>query len=361
MSQKAMKSRSFTIGLTAAVAMIAVGVAPAVGAQAAPTSTSGAVTSSGIVDIPDHKQRADLSGITKVGDKLIIVNDRTPNKDVGQAVFTAPTDFGNGATLKPLESLPNLNVQKLEGVTTTPSGDYVFATTAFDRGDQPDFNVLMGWPANDPAKAQILGSEDGAAATSGKLRSQLVKTLGTPFVKVEGIAASKDKLFLGVREQGPDFKQAEYVMKIVTVDYSVTGGKFELGKMDPNVWKMAPPNSSDLKAPLGLSDLAFDAKQDRLLMTTSYEKRGAEPENVAGYLWQLPLANLETGKPANLVAKDSGAPLEFTHKPEGVVSVPGKGVMVLHDDDERLTTVQAPDGPRTRSLFEAAYDFVAVK
>ncbi|MGA9146355.1 MAG: hypothetical protein WBZ04_02235, partial [Candidatus Nanopelagicales bacterium] len=85
MSQKAMKSRSFKIGLTAAVAMIAVGVAPAVGAQAAPTSASGAVTSSGIVDIPDHKQRADLSGITRVGDKLVMVNDRTPNKDVGQA------------------------------------------------------------------------------------------------------------------------------------------------------------------------------------------------------------------------------------------------------------------------------------
>lgn len=364
MTYKPKKPRTLGVGVVSVAAIVALGLAPAAVASQ-PTdgcpAATGSVTSSGIVDIPDQKQRADLSGITRVGDKLLIVNDRTPNKDVGQAVYTTSTDIKNGTTLTPMTSLPDVNVQKLEGITTSPDGDYVFATTAFDRGDQPEFNVLMAWPANDPAKAQILGSDDAAATTSGKLRAELVKTLGTPFVKIEGIAASKDKLYLGVREQGPDFKQAAYVIKIVTVDYSVVGGELKLGSVDPTVWKMAPPNSADMKAPLGLSDLAFDAKQDRLLMTTSYEKRGAEPENVAGYLWELPVANLATGQPAELVTKDSGDPLMFTHKPEGVVQVPGKGVMVLHDDDERLTTVAAPEGPRARQLFEAAYDFVTVR
>ena len=86
--------------------------------QAAATSAS--VTSAGIVDIPDHAQRADLSGVTGVGDKLLIVNDRTPNKDVGQAVYTAPTDFRMAPTLTPMTGLPNIDVQKLEGITTTP-------------------------------------------------------------------------------------------------------------------------------------------------------------------------------------------------------------------------------------------------
>ena len=362
MNQKTTKSRAVKIGLTAAVAVIAVGVAPAVAAgpsQAAATSAS--VTSAGIVDIPDHAQRADLSGVTRVGDKLLIVNDRTPNKDVGQAVYTAPTDFKNGTTLTPMTGLPNIDVQKLEGITTTPSGDYVVATTAFDRGDQPAFNVLMAWPANDPSKAQILGSDQGAGGTSGKLRTELVKALGTPFIKIEGVAVSTDKIYLGVREQGPDFKQSTYVTKIVSVDYSVTDGAIKLGKVDPDVWKMSPSNSAGLKAPLGLSDLTFDAKQNRLLMTTSYEKRGVEPENVAGHLWELPVENISKDKPAEVVTTSTGSPLTFTHKPEGVVTVPGKGVMVLHDDDERLTTVEAPQGPRARALYEAAYDFVTIK
>ena len=56
----------------------------------------------------------------------------------------------------------------------------------------------------------------------------------------------------------------------------------------------------------------------------------------------LPVENISKDKPAEVVTTSTGSPLTFTHKPEGVVTVPGKGVMVLHDDDERLTTVEAP-------------------
>ena len=150
-------------------------------------------------------------------------------------------------------------------------------------------------------------------------------------------------------------QQSTYVTKIVTVDYSVTDGAIKLGKVDPDVWKMSPSNSAGLKAPLGLvgpyvrrqAESPADDNQLRSAVSSRRERCRTPVE--------LPVENISKDKPAEVVTTSTGSPLTFTHKPEGVV-VPGKGVMVLHDDDERLTTVEAPQSPRTpaRSFISSA-------
>ena len=66
----------------------------------------------------------------------------------------------------------------------------------------------------------------------------------------------------------------------------MTDGAIKLwSKVDPDVWKMSPSNSAGLKALLGLSDLTFDAKQNRLLDDNQLREARCRAENAAGHLW----------------------------------------------------------------------------
>ncbi|MFN8126162.1 MAG: hypothetical protein U0R64_06620 [Candidatus Nanopelagicales bacterium] len=354
---------STKIRLAIATAACAV-VAGTVAAPAMAATTEGTITRSGVVTTTGIHKEAELSGLTRAAGETLVVNDKTGKNaagkaDVATAVLSLPSGVNDRAQAQPLTQLPDLDVQKLEGITTSPDGKTVFAISAFDRAT-PSFNVLMAWPAGDPSAAQVVG---GDAVSSQKLRAGIDKALGSPgFFKIEAVTATDSQLLLGVREIGPDYKSAAYTVTILAVDYRVAAdGTVKLGDAVTKEWTMSAAQSKDLpKAPIGLSDLALSADGRSLVMTTSYETSAQTPDAVAGYLWQLDLSALRSGVDATLVRTEAGKPLTFTHKAEGVLPE-GGSVIVLHDDDKRATTVTTEGTERVRTMDEAPFDVVTMR
>lgn len=340
-------------------------VAPAF---AAPTAPPSEIASSGVIRSDAPIEVSQLSGATKVGDKLLVVNDVTPNKDLGQAVLSLPTRFQNGFTAQPMTELPKIDVQKLEAITTSPDGKTVMAMTAFDRYSEDRkadaFNVLVSWPADDPSKASVVGSDTRNPQASLELRNQLAAAMpASKFFKIEGLAATPDKLLFGVRETGKEtYKDSKYGVDIVSIGYSYVDGKLKLNGPATKQWSMSADQKKDLKhKDIGVSDLAYSKTTDKVTMTTSGEF-AETPDGVTGYLWTIPVSELRPGGKAELATTETGAALQFTHKPEGVVPLSNDETLVIHDDDRRRTNVIAPFGElRERQMAESAFDIVRLK
>ncbi len=110
---------------------------------------------------------------------------------------------------------------------------------------------------------------------------------------------------------------------------------------------------------VGLSSLEYDPFQDRLYILTSYELEETD-EGLGGFLWMLPLEDLDAGGPPRLVLRGDGRPLTFAHKSEGLAVIDEKHVFVVHDDDRVVgrDKVENSETQFHRFPYQAAYTIV---
>jgi hypothetical protein len=279
----------------------------------------------------------------------LVMKNNTPDSTVAPA-------YPTGALFK--------KAQKYEDFGLTPDGRYTLLVTGFDRvkpgsGDWDGFNSLLYWPTNDVAKAKVL-SPNGSDSTSVGYRNKLARLLaserfpdGPPYFKVEGIAATGDKIYWGIREEGNTYEDFRYVAKIISVSYQQVGDALQLGDdftLEANIDLAALQPT--LAKPLGLSCIEYDPYRSIFWLLTSYENG----EQSTGYLWTASLEELRRHQ-LRLMTTADGQPLRFAHKPEDLTLIDRHTLFILHDDDRVLTTVNG----RLRQPQQTAYSVVGVR
>jgi hypothetical protein len=173
---------------------------------------------------------------------------------------------------------------------------------------------------------------------------------GMPYFKIEGLAATSNRLYFGVREEGKKFDDFKYKVKLIAVDYVINSGMVELQDnfrvfSDINI-NAVPPY---FKQPMGISSIEYDHFNNRFLILTSFENEG----RIGGFLWSATEKDLESNK-LTLVRDGRGNPVSFSNKSEDLAIINKKKIIVIHDDDRFLPVV----GGHTREPHQAAYSVV---
>lgn len=306
----------------------------------------------------------EASAILYDGNKFFLANDKDmPDQRTSVFYWTAKKGFADTAQSPAYINTPAFKQgKKWEDFAITPDTRIVFLSTAFDRvkpgaTDWNSYNTILYWQAGNEKDPRVLNANH-TDSTSVFLRDKLAKALasplfpqGMPYFKIEGLAATNDRLFFGIREEGKKFDDFSYKVKIVSVGFHLAkDGLLELGEdykivTDFNVATAAP----SLKQPLGISSIEYDHFNNRFLILTSYESG----ENLDSYLWTATQSDLEKNT-LTLVKDASGNPLHFSHKGEDLAVVSKSRVVIIHDDDRVKTSVNG----QTRQPNQAAYSVV---
>lgn len=306
----------------------------------------------------------EASAVNVQGSEMIVANDKPQQKasfiryslqGPQPAVSDEPPQYLSGGAL----SL----VSKIEGMTATPDGKWVLATTAFDRieagsAQLDPYNVLLAWPAGKPAQAGVVEpSSRGGVTSSLQLRQRLERYLGKPYFKVEGLAALPgNRLLFGVRELGEDHADFEYRVLIVEIGYAVDGeGNIRLGDGFSTLLDFSPAAEYGLPEGLGLSSIEFNPQTRRLFLLTSTENEG----RLGAYLWHIALDDLDAAekplaKPRPVVGSDD-RPVHFDNKAEGMSFIDRDTLIVIHDNDRIV------GGPSGRQPHQAPYDILRIR
>lgn len=308
----------------------------------------------------------EASAILYDGKKLFIANDKDM-PDKRSSVFYWAFKNGFADTTQSVVYLNNpilKNGKKFEDFALTPDGNIVFLNTGFDRikpgtTEWNGYNTIYYWQIGNEKNLHVL-SPKNTDSTSVFLRDKISNVLkssefpqGMPYFKIEGLAATKDKLYFGVREEGKKFDDFKYKTKILTITYRMKYGKIELGDnfkvlSDFNITSLQP----SLKQPMGISSIEYDHFNKRFLILTSFEtgeKRG-------GYLWTATQRDLENNR-MNLVRDAQANPVFFTNKAEDIAIINKNKIIIIHDDDRGMPTVAG----RLRQPNQAAYSIVEFK
>jgi hypothetical protein len=250
---------------------------------------------------------------------------------------------------------------KFEDFAMTPDRKYVFLTTAFDRTkpnstDWDGYNSILYWKNTENITAinpQTIGQDNEPFSMS--LRAKILKTLdnNNPYFKIEGLAVTDNKIYIGIREEGLKYDNFKYKTKIIAANYRIDNERISIdGEFsvlaDIDVATLQP----ELPKNLGLSSIEYDPSRKIFWILTSYE---GDNLLVGGYLWWATEADLKAKK-LNLVRQPSGQPLQFTHKAEDLTLI-GKRLFVIHDDDRHKTKV----GEQTRQPHQTAYSMVELR
>jgi hypothetical protein len=308
----------------------------------------------------------EASAIVYDGRKLLLANDKDM-PDKRSSVFYWPFKNGFADTTQPVHYLENpvlKYAKKYEDFALTPDGKTVFLTTAFDRvkpesSEWNAYNTILYWQVGNENNPVVLRMNN-ADSSSVFLREKFSRALtsaefpaGMPYFKIEGIAATSDQLYFGVREEGKKFDDFKYKIKIITAPYQMRNDTVELGTAfkvlaDIDVASLEPT----LKKPMGLSSIEYDRYNKRFLLLTSFEDSTA----LGGYLWTASQTDLENNK-INLVRDMQGNPLAFTNKSEDIAVINRKKILVIHDDDRTKTMVSG----QVRQPNQAAFSIVEFK
>jgi hypothetical protein len=308
----------------------------------------------------------EASAIVYDGKNLFFANDKDM-PDKRSSVFYWPFIHGFADTAKPAKYLTNgllKKAKKFEDFALTPDGKTIFLTTGFDRvkpgtNEWNGYNTILYWHVGDEDRPHVL-SLNKNDSSSVSLRYKLSVTLrskdfpnGTPYFKIEGLAASNNLLYLGVREEGKTFENFMYKVKILTVPYSIYNGNVTLGEdfkvlADINIKELYP----NLKQPMGISSIEYDHYNNRFIILTSFESGG----KVGGYLWCATRSELENNK-INLITDGNNNPLLFSNKAEDIAIISAKKIIIIHDDDRFKTSVAGA----IRQPHQAAFSIVEFK
>lgn len=316
----------------------------------------------------------EASAVVFADSRIIIASDKPIPGRTRSSVFAfeyAGSEPLQGAPTY-LSAKPFLRAIKYEDMTLTSDAAYVIATTGFDRvkadsADWDGYNTMLLWPVGKPDAVKLIaGTQHAGINSSVGLRKQISRLLpmadyplGAPYFKVEGIAVIPgQKLLLGIREAGADYRNFSYTARIIAAPYSIKDGQLELGDFEL-IYDFDPSAEALIPEDTGLSSIEYDQYHDRLYLLTSFELDESD-EAMGGYLWVLPMDDLRAGKPPSLVMKDSNHPLLFAHKPEGVAVLGDNRVMVVHDDDRTLgrEIVTNPSTQFSKGAHQAAYTLV---
>ena len=319
----------------------------------------------------------ETSAVVYDGTDLIIASDKPiPGENRSPVLAIAYTEgesASDAAAPRYLTASPIVNAIKYEGISITPDGKHIVATTGFDRikddsSEWDSYNTLLMWPVGDPDAATIVSASTKNGVTSSvSLREKFSAALktsqfpeGVPFFKVDGLAVIQgNKLLFGIREIGATFQEFEYVFKIVTVSYEIVSDVLVLADDFELAYEYDPSGRPDVPETVALSGIEFDSHADRFYILTSFEESDTD-EGLGGYLWTLPMADFDAKRPPTLVLKADQSPLSFAHKAEGIAVLSKDRVFVVHDDDRVVgrETVENPETQFSRQRHQASYTVV---
>lgn len=311
----------------------------------------------------------EVSGVVRLGERVILANDKQMPNPGDPAIFTIGLDNQNRLAGQPsyLDSQTLKQADKYEGLTTTLDGKYVIAITAFNKEGTAEnpaadaLNTLLYWPAGAPGDAKIVNeSTRGNVASSRGLRERISKAVGSPYYQIEALTtAPDDRLLIGVRKYGENSKAAVFSFLLLSIPFRIDLQQAVLGDELEVVWRIPADEMAKKLGPahsprpeLGLSGIEFDRyNKDRFYAVTSFEKG----DELGGYLWVLPYEGKQIGQPQPVKQLD-GSAVAFNHKPEGVEVLDHDHVLVVHDDDR--VRVQDPSIGRQREAHEFVYNIV---
>lgn len=300
----------------------------------------------------------EASAAVIVGDRVLVASDKALPQ--GTPLISMRRDGFRllSTSVEPIMAALPRAARKFEGMTRSPDGRQVFASTAFDRHDSKlprfdTFNVLLAWPANEPERAQMIASETRDGITSSlPLRRALQSHLGVPYFKIEGLMALPgNRLIFGVREAGRSHTDFEYRIQFVEALYIVdTQGRISLKPGMRTVLDFKPDASHKLPPGIGLSSVEYESTRNRVYFTTSHETGN----KLGAYLWHIDLADLDAGRAPRIVHDAQGNPLHFDNKAEGMAIIDARHLLIIHDDD-RVT-----GGKHNRQPHQAVYSVVEI-
>lgn len=311
----------------------------------------------------------EVSGVVRLGERVILANDKQMPNPGDPAIFTIGLDNQNRLAGQPsyLDSQTLKQADKYEGLTTTLDGKYVIAITAFNKEGTAEnpaadaLNTLLYWPVGASADAKIVNeSTRGNVASSRDLRERISKAVGSPYYQIEALTtAPDDRLLIGVRKYGENSKAAVFSFLLLSVPFRIDPQQAVLGDELEVVWRIPADEMAKKLGPahsprpeLGLSGIEFDRyNKDRFYAVTSFEKG----DELGGYLWVLPYEGKQIGQPQPVKQLD-GSAVAFNHKPEGVEVLDHDHVLVVHDDDR--VRVQDPSVGRQRQAHEFFYNII---
>lgn len=309
----------------------------------------------------------EASAIAYNGKKLLLANDKDmPGNRSSLFYWAYGNDFAD-TTQQPVYSTNALlkKASKFEDFAQTPDGKYILLSTGFDRvkpgsTDWDNYNTILYWIAGDEDHPKVLtGKGHEQDSTSISLRPIITQALtskdypqGSPYFKIEGLAATNKSLFFGIREEGSTFEKFQYKIKILEAPYTIINNKIVLGGdckviTDINVDSIKPGAET-----IALSSIEYDQFQNRFLILTSYENKG----NIGGYLWAATENDLRNNR-MYTVKDANGKPIHFHNKSEDLAIINKKRIIVIHDDDRETLPVNGV----VRQPYQAAYSIVDFK
>lgn len=329
----------------------------------------------GLRDAAGKPVNAEVSAVVYDGERLILASDKPIPGDDRSAVFAVDLDAEGEPEAESLEYLTQPEIKaatKYEDFALTADGRYVLATTGFDRIAEDShelnaYNHLLIWPLGKPEAVQVVDPDprDGVEG-SLELRAKLDGAIGTPYYKIEGLAAIPGErgdglLLFGVREQGNHYDDFEYVCRVVGAHYRVTAtGNLEFVDELCSLYRFDPGRFDAVRFVCGLSSLEYDPHNARLYLLTSFETEEDGAERIGGYLWVMSLDDFAAGREPQLVENGDGAALEFEHKAEGLAVLDATRLFVAYDNDRNLA-LGSIDERDERHASEAPYTLLTLE
>lgn len=318
---------------------------------------------------------AEVSAVVFDGEQLLMASDK-PIPGAGRSsVFAVDYDQDQGprdSTLRYIDTPAIRGAAKYEDFALTPDGNYIIATTGFDRvaeasAELDAYNSLVLWPKGRPEEAHVVASwHRGEAPSSVALRKHLLQVIGRPYYKIEGLAAvprkdADDLLLFGVREQGEHHADFDYCSDIIAVPYRIDGGELIFTGEFRRAYSFVPHEVERVLHTCGLSSLEYDPYSGDLYILTSFESEDSagNPE-IGGYLWITTLEDLVLGARPHLVTHNDGEPVVFANKAEGLAVVRPDRLLVVFDNDRHLG-LEGDRGRETRTPNEAPYTLMSVQ
>lgn len=337
----------------------------------AKTSLQATITKEGFISCFENGLNAggtaancEASAIVYDGSKLLLANDKDM-PDFRSAIFAYPISSNTFGTTQQPTYINNALLKKgskYEDFARTPDSKYILLSTGFDRvrpGSNvwDNFNTILYWQAGDEAHPKVLTTKGHEGdSTSVSLRSIITAALtsdsfpnGAPYYKIEGLAATGNHLYFGIREEGKTYEQFRYKIKVLSVPYTIQNGIFQIGEQctvaaDININTVKPGTET-----IALSSIEYDPFHKRFLILTSFENGN----QLGGYLWAATEKDLKANK-LFLARNAAGQPIRFMHKSEDLAIINKNRIIVIHDDDRAILPVNGIN----RQPNQAAYSIV---
>lgn len=318
----------------------------------------------------------EASAILYDGKSVLVAHDKPmPDGQASVGSWSSPAAFYGQQTPTYFTGGLYKKGIKYEEMAQSPDRKWIFLTTAFDRvkegsTDWDAYNMLMCWPAGKPSRAHLLGASavgDTIAGTSVALRERFSSVLALSdinyygvvrYFKIEGLAATNDRLFIGIREEGNSYQDFKPVVRLLTIRYEVVGrgaeqhvelvGDFNvLASID-----MTKQVTERLPANLALSSIEFDPVRNLFWVITTYESG----DSIGAYLWTANEDDLIAGR-MKLIRTPTNEPLLLTHKAEDMTFLNAKTLLLISDDDRIPTRVNES----VRKPNQAAYTVLSIE